>query len=102
MTKKFSELAEEAKSRWSPDAHAMYDAASVVFEAELAARADLGAMLARARAERHLTQPDLSAASGVQQSEISRIERGLGNPTATTLARLAAALGQRITLEPLK
>lgn len=38
--------------------------------------------------------------SSVQQAEISRIERGIGNPTATTSSRLAAALGQKIVLVP--
>ncbi|TFC27168.1 XRE family transcriptional regulator [Cryobacterium sp. TMT2-18-3] len=38
------------------------------------------------------------ALPGFKQAEISRIERGLGNPTAATLSRLAAALGQKITL----
>jgi transcriptional regulator with XRE-family HTH domain len=63
-------------------------------------RAQLGAQLAAARKARGLTQPALSKLSGIQQAEISRIERGAGNPTAATLLRLANALGQQITLVP--
>lgn len=100
MAKSFNELAARAKATWSEDAVTVFEAASASFDAELAARADLGAQLAAARAERHLTQPQLSAASGIQQSEISRIERGVANPTATTLARLAKALDLRLVLEP--
>lgn len=37
------------------------------------------------------TQQQLARASGVQQSEISRIERGQGNPTYRTLQALAHA-----------
>ena len=37
------------------------------------------------------TQQQLAKASGVQQSEISRIERGQGNPTYRTLQALAQA-----------
>jgi len=69
-------------------------------DAELAARVELGLMLAEARRAHHLTQPALSRATGIQQAEISRIERGIGNPTAATLTRLASALGQKIVLAP--
>lgn len=100
MARSFNELAARAKAGWSDDAVAVYEAASSSFDAELAARADLGAQLAIARTQRHLTQPELSAASGIQQSEISRIERGIGNPTATTITRLATALDLRLVLEP--
>ena len=63
-------------------------------------RAQVQADLAAARKARGLTQPDLSALTGIQQAEISRFERGVGNPTAATLLRLADALGQRLTLTP--
>lgn len=100
MTNSFKDLANRAKAEWSDDAHTVYDAASKCFDADLAARAELGAMLAKARKARHLSQPALASATGIQQAEISRIECGVGNPTAATLTRLAAALGQRIVLEP--
>jgi transcriptional regulator with XRE-family HTH domain len=38
----------------------------------------------------------LAAASGINQGEISRIERGQTNPTAATLAALLAPLGARL------
>ena len=63
-------------------------------------RERLGAQLAAGRKARGLTQPDLSALTGIQQAEISRIERGAGNPTAATLLRLADALGRRLTSTP--
>jgi transcriptional regulator with XRE-family HTH domain len=40
-----------------------------------------------------LSQIQLAADSSVDASYISRIERGLENPTITTLNRIAAALG---------
>jgi DNA-binding XRE family transcriptional regulator len=43
------------------------------------------------RKKQHWTQQQLAKASGVQQSEISRIERGQGNPTYRTLQALAQA-----------
>lgn len=43
------------------------------------------------RKKQRWTQQQLAKASGVQQSEISRIERGQGNPTYRTLQALAQA-----------
>jgi len=100
MSNSFNDLADRAKAGWSDETHAVYEAAGAAFEADLAARAELGSMLAEARRARCLTQPALSHATGIQQSEISRIERGVGNPTAATLTRLASALGQRVVLVP--
>jgi DNA-binding XRE family transcriptional regulator len=45
------------------------------------------------RKRRKLTQRQLSARSGIQQAEISRIEGGRANPTVATVFALAKALG---------
>jgi predicted XRE-type DNA-binding protein len=100
MAKSFDDLATAAKEGWSDDARRVYKAASEQFTAELDERATLGAQIAAARKSRGLTQAALSELSGIQQAEISRIERGVGNPTATTLLRLANALDQHVTLVP--
>lgn len=52
----------------------------------------LGKRLRHARKERGLTQDQLEAASGVKQSDISKLERGESN-TTTGLVKLAKALG---------
>lgn len=39
-----------------------------------------------------LTQLELASRSGIGQSEISRIERGEGNPTVETLSRVGRSL----------
>ena len=44
----------------------------------------------------HMTQQQLAAASGIRQSEISRIESGNGNPTLKTIGALARALGAEL------
>lgn len=56
----------------------------------------MAAALMEARKSEGMTQKELSLASGVQQAEISRIERGEIEPRETTLARLFAPLGRRI------
>jgi len=44
-----------------------------------------------------MTQQQLAAAaSGIRQSEISRIEGGHGNPTLKTICALARALGAEL------
>jgi len=40
----------------------------------------------------------ISELSGVPQADISRIERGAGNPTEATLERLDVALGRKLEL----
>jgi len=53
----------------------------------------LAAELILLRKRRKLTQRQLSARSGIQQAEISRIEGGRANPTVATVFALAKALG---------
>jgi DNA-binding XRE family transcriptional regulator len=50
------------------------------------------------RRRRRVTQAELARRSGVQQSEISRIERGTANPTVATLKALVDALGAELRL----
>jgi DNA-binding XRE family transcriptional regulator len=52
------------------------------------------------RKQHKLTQKQLAAVSGIDQGEISRIERGQTNPTATTLAALLAPLNARLGVVP--
>jgi XRE family transcriptional regulator, regulator of sulfur utilization len=56
----------------------------------------LARQLFELRRARGWTQKQLAARSGVQQSELSRIERGEGNPTFRTLSALARALDVRL------
>jgi len=73
--------------------------------AELAAfdaRFTLASALIARRKAMHLTQKQLAGATGVPQSEISRIERGQTNPTVQTLGRLLAPLGARLQIVPLE
>ena len=55
--------------------------------------AQIGAQLARARKEAGLSQLELAQRCGLQQAAISRLERGLGNPTLSTIEEVAAQLG---------
>ncbi|WP_034446294.1 helix-turn-helix domain-containing protein [Butyrivibrio sp. AE2032] len=57
------------------------------------------AMLIAARLEKKMTQKELSVKSGVRQSNISRIEKGVCVPTLTTLNELAKGLGKKLRIE---
>jgi len=51
------------------------------------------------RKKRKLTQQALAKACGLDQAEISRIEKGVPNPTLSTLVRVLTTLGLRIAFE---
>lgn len=54
---------------------------------------DLAVQLITLRERRGMTQSELAAATGIDQGDVSRIERGSANPTEKTLLRIADALG---------
>lgn len=56
-------------------------------------RARFGGALRDLRRRRRLTQEQLAERSGLSYKFIGEVERGLGNPTLTTMASLAEALG---------
>ena len=60
----------------------------------------LARQLATQRKALHLTQKQLAEMTGIDQAEISRIERGQANPTTATLGTLTRALGVDVRLVP--
>ena len=52
------------------------------------------------RALRGMTQAQLATATGITQADISRIERGSGNPTEKTLDKIAEALDAELRFVP--
>ena len=54
--------------------------------------------VAAARAEAGLSQKQLAELCGIDQSDISKIERGIANPSVATLERIASALQGRLVL----
>ncbi len=55
------------------------------------------AMIA-ARMETGITQQQLSEKTDINQSNLSRIENGNGNPSVSTLHRIASALGKKLSI----
>jgi DNA-binding XRE family transcriptional regulator len=90
MGTKFSDYLAKSEAADTPE-----DAA---VRAMFAAGIALGLQFRDARVSRGLTQAQLSGLTGIPQADISRIERGAGNPTESTMQRLAHALSMRIQL----
>ncbi len=86
-----AELEAEAAAE-GPDAVAEFEAFRLHFS--------LARQFAALRRDRKLTQKQLAELSGIDQAEISRIERGQSNPTTSTLSALAKALSADIRLTP--
>lgn len=90
MASKYESVMEKRRARMSPDAKA----AEAVF-----AQAYAIAVQVIDLRERHgLTQAQLAQRCGIDQADISRIERGSTSPTARTLQRIADALEADVQL----
>lgn len=97
MSRKFQDFMREV------DAEARREGPAAVAElAGFDAHFKLAGQLVALRKARGLTQRQLSVNTGIQQSEISRIEAAHANPTMTTISALARALGAELRLVPAK
>jgi XRE family transcriptional regulator, regulator of sulfur utilization len=83
---------------WAAGRAAAEAAGEVELRQRFEAAIELGLQFRDARVAHGMSQRELSEASGVRQADISRIERGAGNPTESTLQRLALALDRRLEL----
>ena len=54
--------------------------------------------LLKLRIEQNLTQQELAERTGINRSDISKIEHGNANPSLKTMKRLAGALGKRVCI----
>lgn len=52
-----------------------------------------------ARKQNNMTQKELAERSGIDQSDISKIERGVANPSLSTLKRLAEGMDTVLKLQ---
>lgn len=59
----------------------------------------LGYKIRELRRNADLSQTELASKVGIDQSDLSKIEKGLANPTIKQIAKVLDALNQRITIE---
>ena len=76
----------------------IYEDGTTVREEEPAANQAAASAVASARALSGLSQKQLAALTGIDQSDISKIERGVSNPSVATLERIARALGGQLSI----
>ncbi len=90
MTRSYEEATAQRRARLSPGARHQ----SEVFAGAYA----LAVQFIELRERRGMRQAELAAATGLNQADISRIERGTANPTERTLLRIAHALDADLRL----
>ena len=56
----------------------------------------------RAREKNDTTQTDLSKKTGLKQSAIARVEKGLHSPSVSTLVKILTPLGYTLSVVPIK
>ena len=86
---KYSEF--KKKSLENPEIREAYEALQPEY--------DIIQAMIDARKSQNMTQKDLSAATGITQADISRIENGTRNPSLEMVKKLAAGMGMRLKLE---
>ncbi len=52
-----------------------------------------------AREKSNMTQKELAEKTGIYQADISKLERGIGNPSLSTLRRLADGMGMDLKID---
>ena len=80
------------------DAMSVYEDGEYVGEDDISINQEIGALLSMTRQELNLTQVELSKKSHIDQGDISKIEKGLGNPTIGKLNKLFNALGKSLKI----
>ncbi len=76
----------------------VYEDGEKVRKEELIIHASSAKAVSAARAEAGMSQKQLAALTGIDQSDISKIERGVANPSVATLERIANALGGQLSI----
>lgn len=70
---------------------------------EMQSEPDLNHLLAYrlllAREQTNVTQKELAEKTGLYQADISKLERGIGNPSLNTLKRLADGLNMKVQID---
>ena len=84
----YEELKEEILA--DPEAKREYDALEPEFQLILA--------MLELRSEQNLSQQEIANRTGINRSDISRIEHGNANPSVKTMKRIANALGKQLKI----
>jgi ribosome-binding protein aMBF1 (putative translation factor) len=89
-TRSYAEITNARRAQLTPEAQRQ----RAVFEQAY----DIALQVIELREKQGLTQAELAARCGMDQADISRIERGSTSPTTRTLQRIANALAADVRL----
>lgn len=81
------------------DAEEIWEEGTVIAKGIPETVLSLAYQLSVARNQAGMTQKELSQKTGIYQADISKIERGIGNPSISTLQRLAEGIGMKLKIE---
>lgn len=81
------------------DTESIYREGTIVRRVKPFPGVDIGAEIAGARASRNISQKELAKKLGLDQSDVSKIERGVSNISMKTLRKIADALDCKINIE---
>lgn len=80
------------------DATSIYFDGEIIDKTETSLNQKIGFLLAKTREEQHITQSELAKISKIDQGDISKIEKGVGNPTLSKISKLFNSLGKVLDL----
>ena len=80
------------------DSNTIYSDGEVVPSEENTYQILLGYELKQARLSMHLSQEQLSKLTGIKQGDISKLEKGLMNPSLKTIKRITDACGKKLSI----
>ena len=80
------------------DSAEIYENGTLVDQFEIPLNKKIGIALFNARIEAWMSQKQLAEKSGINQADISRIEKGSGNPTLKKIVTLFNALGKSLEI----
>ena len=81
------------------EAETIYEDGTSVGKTKLPINLCVADAISAARAKAGISQAELSTKTGIDQSDISKLERGIGNPSVGTLKRLADAMGMELNIQ---
>ena len=87
---------------WNDDldieAETIYEDGKTVRQESISLHLSSALAVATARAKAGISQKQLAVKANMDQSDLSKIERGVANPSVSTLERIAGALGGTLSI----